>query len=253
MAPKTTLIFGGSGKVAKHLTRQLTSPPNNHTVYSIIRKESQKSDIESLGGKPILQSIEDSSVSDMLATMTSTNPSAVVWAAGAGGQGGPERTVAVDRDGAIRAMDAAAQAGVKRFIMVSAVDIRDREGKPEPEWYDDDDRKRSEGMWGAIGRYCAAKLAADRELVVGNEGRGLEWTIVRPTSLGEGQGTGRVEAGKVSGVSRGDADLQRLCLATLERLLAGLAIPRGGFGALLLTVSRSTSLKSSPGKTSQRS
>lgn len=36
--------------------------------------------------------------------------------------------------GAIKVFDATAAAGVKRFIIVSAVDIRDRENKPTPEW-----------------------------------------------------------------------------------------------------------------------
>lgn len=185
----------GSGKVARHLTRQLATQ-HNHTVYSIIRSASQQPDIESLGGTPILQSIEDSSVDDMAATMTSTAASTIVWSAGAGG-GNPDRTTAVDRDGAIRSMDAAAKVGVKRFIMVSAVDIRDREGKPEPEWYNDADRERSDKMWGAIGHYARMKLAADKSLVTENGRRGLEWTIVRPTGLSMEAGTGRVEAGKV--------------------------------------------------------
>merc|ERR1712137_389844 len=105
--------------------------------------------------------------------MKSTQASNIIWSAGAGG-GSPERTRAVDRDGAIKCMDAAAKAGVKRFVMVSAVDVRDREGKPEPEWYDDGDRERSDGAWKAIGAYYEAKLAADKSLVTENGRRGLE-------------------------------------------------------------------------------
>ena len=193
MSP-TTLIFGGSGKVARHLTKQLAS--QGHTVHSIIRKPEQKSSIEDLGGKPIVASIEESSVEDMAKIMTDTKTDAVVWSAGAGG-GSPERTWAVDRDGAIRSMDATAQAGVKRYIMVSAIDIRDRENKPEPEWYNDDDRQRSKGMWDAIGTYCLAKLAADKNLVTENGRRGLDYTIVRPTRLSEDAGRGKIAAGRV--------------------------------------------------------
>lgn len=98
-----------------------------------------------------MQSIEGSSVDDMVSTIKSTNPNTVVWAAGAGG-GSPERTKAVDNEGAIKSMDATAKAGVtKRYIIISAVDVRDRENKPEPEWYDDGDRDRSNKVWGAIG------------------------------------------------------------------------------------------------------
>lgn len=195
MSPTTTLIFGGSGKVARHITR-LLSQTENHTVHSIIRKAEQSASITELGGKPVVQSIEGSSAEDMAATIKSTQASNIIWSAGAGG-GSAERTRAVDRDGAIRCMDAAALAGVKRFVLVSAVDVRDREGKAEPEWYDDGDRERSDGMWKAIGPYMEAKLAADRSLVTENGRRGLEYTIVRPGRLSEEASTGKVEAGKV--------------------------------------------------------
>jgi nucleoside-diphosphate-sugar epimerase len=195
MSSTTTLIFGGSGKVARHIT-SLLSKTANHTVHSIIRKSEQSASIAELGGKPIVQSIEDSSVEDMAATIKSTKASNIIWSAGAGG-GSVERTRAVDRDGAIRCMDAAALAGVKRFVLVSAVDVRDRQGKPEPEWYDDGDRERSDSMWKALGPYMEAKLAADRSLVTENGRRGLDYTIVRPGRLSEEAATGKVEAGKV--------------------------------------------------------
>ena len=193
MAP-TTLIFGGSGKVARHTIRMLAA--EGHNVYGIIRKPEQKSDIEGLGGKPIVQSIEDSSVDDMAKTISDVNATTVIWSAGAGG-GSPDRTKAVDNEGAIRSMDATAKAGVKRFIMVSAIDIRDRENKPEPEWYNDADRDRSSRVWDVLKPYMEAKLAADTNLVTQNGRRGLEYTIVRPTGLSQDPGKGTIEAGKV--------------------------------------------------------
>ena len=216
MATTNTLIFGGSGKVARHITR-LLSQPSNHTVHSIIRKPEQKASIAELGGKPIVQSIEDSSVEAMAATIKATSANAIIWSAGAGG-GSAERTRAVDRDGAIRCMDAAALAGVKRFVLVSVVDVRDREGKPEPEWYDDGDRERSDGMWKAIGAYMEAKLAADKSLVTENGRRGLEYTIVRPGRLTEDAATGKVVAGKVhlaAGIPR--EDVARVVVEVLKQ------------------------------------
>lgn len=174
--------------------------------------------MKSLGGKPIIQSIEDSSIDDMVKTIKSTNPSTVIWAAGAGA-GNAERTKAVDNEGAIRSMDATAKAGVKRYIIISAVDVRDRENKPKPEWYNDEDLDRSNKVWKAIGvcfdlfffpsypnpnptdiclqPYMEAKYAADRSLVTENGRRGLEYTIVRPGGLSEDPAKGTVSAGKV--------------------------------------------------------
>lgn len=191
---QNTLIFGGSGKVARHIIRMLAA--EGHNAYGVIRKPEQKSDIEGLGGKPIIQSIEESTVDDMAKTITDVKATTVIWSAGAG-PGNPDRTRAVDNEGAIRSMDATAKAGVKRFIMVSAIDIRDRENKPEPEWYNDEDRDRSNRVWEVIKPYMEAKLAADTSLVTQNGRRGLEYTIVRPTGLSQDPGKGTIEAGKV--------------------------------------------------------
>ncbi|KAH0149971.1 NAD(P)-binding protein, partial [Aureobasidium melanogenum] len=179
-------------KVARHLTTKLVA--SSYTVHSIIRKESQIPELEALGSKPIVQSIEESSVNDLAATIKKHSPNVVIWSAGAGG-------------GAIKVFDATAAAGVKRFIIVSAVDIRDRGNKPTPEWYNDDDNAVSKRMWGAIGVYCEAKLAADRDLVTQNGRRKLDYTIVRPGSLNTDKGSGKVAAGKVhlgNSVSRED-------------------------------------------------
>lgn len=129
-----------------------------------------------------------------------------IWSAGAGGKGGPSRTQAIDQLAAIRSMDALALASKSasispRYIMVSAVDVRDRATKPIPPWYNDADKARSDKTWGAIGTYMLAKLAADQALVTGNGERGLEYTIVRPSGLTDEKGSGRVAVGKV-GCSR---------------------------------------------------
>ena len=194
MASISALIFGGSGKVARHVTKLLVA--EGATVHSIIRKPEQKASIEALGGKPIVESIEASSVDDMAATITSAGANVVLWCAGAGG-GSQERTLAVDRDGAIKTMDATVKAGVKRYIIVSAIDVRDREGKGVPEWYDAEDRSRSDRVWGAIGPYMKAKLEADVSLVTENARRGLDYTILRPGGLSDDVGTGKIVAGKI--------------------------------------------------------
>lgn len=78
--------------------------------------------------------------------------------------------------GAIKAFDAMAEAGFKgHFIMVSALDMRDRENKPVPEWYNENDMARSDRVWGSIGNYMRAKLAADKDLRVNNGKRDLKY------------------------------------------------------------------------------
>lgn len=210
----TTLILGGSGKVARHLTRQLVS--KGYTVHSIIRNSSQSDSLSSLGAQPIVQSIEEATVTSLASTIRESGAQTVVWAAGAGG-GNPERTKTVDQEGAIKSMDATAEAGVKRFIIVSALDMRDRENKPVPDWYDENDKKLSERVWGAIGPYMRAKLVADTELRTGNAKRGLQYTIVRPGGLSEEKGKGTVAAGMVHlGTSVSREDVAAVVVACIE-------------------------------------
>lgn len=195
----TTLIFGGSGKVARHLTRILTTETSPaHKVHSIIRNPNQSSELVVLGAKPIVQSIEEASVSDLVVTLTNIKPDVVIWSAGAGGDTDDNgtRLAAVDRDGAIKVMDACAEAGIKRFITVSAMDVRDH-SKPAPDWYDDGTKERAAMILNAIRPFMEAKFAADKDLVTGNERRKLDYTIVRAAGLGSNPGVGTVSAGKV--------------------------------------------------------
>ncbi|KAK1483892.1 NAD-dependent epimerase/dehydratase [Colletotrichum tamarilloi] len=195
----TTLIFGGNGKTARQLTAILRDADTPHTIFSVIRNPEQIPDLEAIGAKPIVQDISTASEVDFIKIIEGTRPDVVVWAAGGKD---PKSAEAVDRDGAIRAMDALAKANVvaKRYIVVSALDVRDRDSKPVPDWYTDADEKLSDRMWGIIGPILRAKLAADTELRVGNAARKLNYTIVRPGGLTEGPSTGKARSGKVGTV-----------------------------------------------------
>ncbi|KEY66384.1 hypothetical protein S7711_05817 [Stachybotrys chartarum IBT 7711] len=191
-----TLIFGGNGKTARHLTRILRTAETPHAVYSVIRNPDQIPDLEAIGANPIVQDISTGTEADFVKIIEATRPDVVVWAAGGKD---PKSAEAVDRDGAIRAMEALSKAAVKskRYIVLSALDVRDRDNKPVPDWYTEADEKLSDRMWGIIGPILRAKLAADTELRVGNETRKLDYTIVRPGGLGEGPGQGKIRAGRV--------------------------------------------------------
>ncbi|OBK77017.1 NAD(P)-dependent oxidoreductase, partial [Mycobacterium sp. 1165178.9] len=117
-----------------------------------------------------------------------TGHDAVVFSAGAGG-GNPERTYAVDRDAAIRVIDAAAQAGVKRFVMVSYFGASPDHGVPQDD---------------PFFAYAEAKAAADAHL----RDSDLEWTVLGPGRLTLEPATGKVAVGQAKGqVSRADVAL----------------------------------------------
>lgn len=139
--PLSIFIVGGHGKVALSFTRQAAA--RGHKIFSMIRQPEHADDLpkgSSGSVEPVLASLEQSSVADIASLFTKHAPSVILFAAGAGGKGGPERTKAVDEQGAIKVFDAIEQSGIakseqfRRFLLVSAVDVRDK-NKPPPSWY----------------------------------------------------------------------------------------------------------------------
>jgi len=164
-------IIGGHGKVALHLAKILTE--KGHSVTSFIRNPDHTDDVIATGATPLLADVETLAAEEIADKLAGFD--ALVWSAGAGG-GSEERTYAVDRDAAIRSMDAAQQAGVKRYIMVSYKGSRADHGA-DP----------SDGMFS----YYEAKAAADDYL----RATDLSWTILGPSTLNLDAATGKISVG----------------------------------------------------------
>jgi uncharacterized protein YbjT (DUF2867 family) len=162
-------IIGGHGKVALHLSTLLTE--EGHSVTSIIRNPDHAADVAATGATPSVLDVENSTTAAIAGALRGHD--AVVWSAGAGG-GNPERTYAVDRDAAIRSMDAAAEAGVGRYVMVSYLGAGPDHGVP---------------AGNSFFAYAEAKAAADEYL----RGTGLAWTVLGPGALTDQPGTGLIE------------------------------------------------------------
>ncbi len=97
-----------------------------------------------------------------------------MFAAGAGPGSGAARKDTMDRGGAVLLADAAELAGVRRYVMVSAMGA---DAGPQP---DHDE---------VFAAYITAKKAADDDI----RARDLDWTILRPGGLTLESGTGLVE------------------------------------------------------------
>lgn len=105
-------------------------------------------------------------------------------------------------------------ANVKRFLLISAVDTRDRSG-PLPAYYDEEDIKVSDKMWGklastllcsdsyisnqpyflfptldSIGTYMQAKTDADKFLITQTD---IPYIILRPGALLDDSSVGKVQ------------------------------------------------------------
>jgi len=176
------LLIGGHGKVALRLAPLLVA--RGEHVTSVIRNPDHESDVALTGAVPLVADIEVFDT-EQLTNLVSAND-AIVWAAGAGG-GDPERTYAVDRDAAIRAIDAAVAAAVRRFVMVSYFGASTDHGvAPDNSFF----------------AYAEAKAAADEHLRASD----LDWTILGPSGLTLDPPTGRINvtAEAATTVSRAD-------------------------------------------------
>lgn len=180
-----TLIFGGRGKVSRLLIPHLAS--RGDEVTAVIRDDAHAEELRDLGATPVVFDIERETRGATARLLEGQH--AVVWSAGAGG-GSAERTMAVDRDGAIRSMDAAGDAGVLRYVMVSYFNASPDHGV-DP----------SNGFFA----YAEAKAAADEHL----RASALEWTVLGPSSLTLDEPTGLIDATAAAStqVSRGNVAL----------------------------------------------
>jgi uncharacterized protein YbjT (DUF2867 family) len=176
-------VIGGHGKVALRLEPLLAA--RGDVVTAIIRNREHTTDVAAAGAHPVVADVEQLDTDKL--TELFAGYDAIVWSAGAGG-GNPERTYAVDRDAAIRSMDAAERAGVKRYVMVSYLGSRKDHGiSPENSFFP----------------YAEAKAAADEHV----RRTSLDWTIVAPSALTLEPGTGRIALADHTGnlkVSRDD-------------------------------------------------
>ena len=179
------VVAGGHGQIGLRLLRLLAD--RGHRARGLVRNPDHVQDLADVGAEAVVCDME--TLDDLSGCCEGAD--AVVFAAGAGPGSGAERKRTVDLGAAVKLMDA----GVRRYVMVSAISA----GRPE-EW--------SEPMR----PYYEAKAEADRRL----EESGLDYTIVRPGSLTDDPGTGRVTVG--TGLAYADVprdDVAAVLLAVL--------------------------------------
>ncbi|HET7327128.1 MAG TPA: SDR family oxidoreductase [Nocardioidaceae bacterium] len=167
----TVTIIGGHGKVALLAAPLLTD--RGHRVRSVVRDPARVGDVEATGAEAVVLDVEQADIDALTDLLRDSD--VVVWSAGAGG-GSPERTYAVDRDAAIRSMEAAEAAGADRYVMVSYFGAGPAHGVPEDD---------------AFFPYADAKATADTHL----RGTSLAWTILGPSRLTLAEPTGRIAVG----------------------------------------------------------
>ncbi|WP_099023956.1 SDR family oxidoreductase [Mycolicibacterium palauense] len=175
MSPSTIVLIGGHGKVALSLSRILSD--RGVTVTSVFRNPDHADEVAATGACPVVADIETLDTAALAEIVGGHD--AVVFSAGAGG-GNPARTYAVDRDAAIRVIDAAGRARVPRFVMVSYFGAGPRHGvDPSDSFF----------------HYAEAKAAADEHLRASD----LQWTVLGPSRLTLEPATGRIDIAGAAG------------------------------------------------------
>ena len=160
-------VAGGHGQIAMLLHPLLKA--RGHQMRGLIRNSDHADDVRRAGAEAVLCDLEaEVDVADVI-----RGADAVVFAAGAGPGSGAPRKLTMDRDGAIKLIDAAKTNGIQRYVMISAI------GAEEP---------RGDGVFQT---YLRAKSEADDAL----RQSGLDYTIIRPGRLTNEPGLGRVSLG----------------------------------------------------------
>ncbi|MGD2035595.1 MAG: SDR family oxidoreductase [Bacteroidales bacterium] len=160
------LVIGANGKVGRLIIKDLVD--RGKRVRGMVRSPDQVKEIERSGAEAFIGDLEKEF------TRAFEGMECVIFTAGSGSHTGPDKTVLVDQQGAIKSIDISGDYDIKRYIMVSAL------GAKNPE------------LRSNIRHYYKAKRKADDYLT----DSGLEYTIFRPGRLTDEEGTGKI---KVSG------------------------------------------------------
>ena len=159
-------IAGAHGQIGLRLVRLLAG--RGDEVVGLIRNPDHAADITAAGGTPVACDLEHASVDEVAGAAGAVD--VAVFAAGAGPGSGAERKLTMDRDGAIKLLQATAPSAA-RYLVVSSV------GAESPPTGD-----------GVFEVYLRAKAEADAAVMASDRA----WVIIRPGPLSNDPGIGRV-------------------------------------------------------------
>ncbi|MCP8900924.1 SDR family oxidoreductase [Gilvimarinus xylanilyticus] len=148
----TTLVIGAAGQIGRMIVSKLHE--RGEPVIAMLRKPD--AELEALGVEIRFADLEQ----DFSHALAGCDQ--IIFTAGSGAKTGADKTILVDMWGAIKLVDAAKQAGVKQFVMVSSRGAEDPDNGPA-----------------AIKHYSVCKKIADDYLLAS----GVNYTILRPGRL----------------------------------------------------------------------
>jgi len=190
--------IGAAGGVGRRLAALLVA--DGHEVTGMVRRPDQAGTVTAAGAEVVAGDLIENSVGELAALIAGHD--AVVFSAGAHGTG-RDQTTLIDGVGLEKAAAAAQEAGAHRFVLVSVFPDAGRGREPQ------------EGFE----HYMRVKKSADVHLT----GTDLDWVIVRPGTLIDEPGDGRVTAGPA--IEYGDVRRDNVA-AFLSAVLVDRAVSR---------------------------
>ncbi|PRX52365.1 SDR family oxidoreductase [Salegentibacter salegens] len=157
---KNVLVAGANGTTGRIII-DLLKKSDKYQPIAMVRKQEQKEHFEKENVTAVLADLEE----DL--SNAFKNVDKVIFAAGSGGK----NVEGVDQEGAKKFTDAAKNAAVKKFVMLSSM------GVDNP------------SIGGELEDYLKAKGNADDYL----KNSGLAYTIVRPGALTDEEGSGKIQ------------------------------------------------------------
>lgn len=194
MKQMKVLVVGANGQIGKHLIKFIQED-DNLEAKAMIRKEEQASYFQDLGAEVAIVDLEDEI--EVIAK-AAEDVDAIVFTAGSGPHTGKDKTLMIDLDGAVKTIEAAKQANVKRYVMISSFDTSREAIQSAPE---------------SFAPYVVAKHYADEWLTSTD----LDYTIIHPGALTNDPGKNQVQLAEK--VERGEVpreDIARVIVASLN-------------------------------------
>ncbi|MFE6049861.1 NAD(P)H-binding protein [Kitasatospora sp. NPDC056446] len=198
----SVVIAGGRGRVALLTSRLLAA--RGVRVSGIVRRPEQAATVRAAGAVPAVADLASAGAEQLARLLTGAR--AVLFAAGAGRGDAPGQANPVDHDAALTLAEAARLAGVRRFVMLSAMGA-----DPAIDYPSDP----------LVETFLRAKGRADEDLL---SRAALDCTVVRPAWFRDGPGTGLVHLAERTGP--GEIDRTDVAAVLADLVTARASAPR---------------------------
>jgi uncharacterized protein YbjT (DUF2867 family) len=181
------LVIGANGTTGRHIV-ELLNNVDRYKVKALLRKESQKQNFDSDQVEFFIGDLEKDFSNAF------KNIDKVIFAAGSGGSTGDDKTIAVDQEGAKKAIDYAVEHNLDKFVMLSSM------GTEQPEQVK------------GLEVYLKAKKEADEYLM----SKDIPFSILQPGALTNNEPTHQIK--KIEGSAEGSISREDVAYALVKCL-----------------------------------